>query len=81
MHDVVDPCLLKMFYAKGQGKRPHLVEVLKESGVDPRKVLFLDDNIENIRSVKDLGITAYHVKDGLSEACWRSALQSYSQKQ
>eukprot|EP00928_Gymnodinium_smaydae_P072516 TRINITY_DN55868_c0_g1_i1.p1 TRINITY_DN55868_c0_g1~~TRINITY_DN55868_c0_g1_i1.p1 ORF type:complete len:523 (-),score=62.42 TRINITY_DN55868_c0_g1_i1:168-1736(-) len=79
MHDVVRPELLKMFYARQQGKRPHLVELLATTGIDPKHVLFLDDNRDNVASVHDLGITAVLTK-GLSEANWQNALKLYSKK-
>eukprot|EP00930_Biecheleria_cincta_P022597 TRINITY_DN16495_c0_g1_i1.p1 TRINITY_DN16495_c0_g1~~TRINITY_DN16495_c0_g1_i1.p1 ORF type:complete len:507 (+),score=74.91 TRINITY_DN16495_c0_g1_i1:215-1735(+) len=76
MRDAVGD-LLKMYYAKGKGKRPHLLELLEQTGVAPEKVLFLDDNEDNIKSVDGLGITAFLVRGGLTEVAWRKALEAY----
>lgn len=70
---------LEMYYAKGEGKRPHIQEILKRNSdwLDPKKVLFMDDARENINSVKDLGITAVHMPRGLTERAWLEALDQY----
>lgn len=78
MYDVIGKDLLKLYYIKGQGKRPHLQELLRQTGIPPQKVLFLDDRADNISSVEGLGIKACLVEAGLSELAWQTALQAYA---
>ncbi|CAE8721953.1 unnamed protein product [Polarella glacialis] len=80
MSDVIDQELFEMYYCKGEGKRPHLQSLLSKTKLPPSEVLFVDDNIDNIRSVAGLGVVAVHLPQGLSEATWAAALTSYRSK-
>uniref|UniRef100_A0A7S4WBS2 Magnesium-dependent phosphatase 1 n=1 Tax=Alexandrium monilatum TaxID=311494 RepID=A0A7S4WBS2_9DINO len=77
MADVLDDSLFEMYYVRGMGKRPHLEEILRKSGVPPDEVLFVDDSAENIASVQELGVVAVHMPRGMTEEAWAGALTTY----
>jgi len=47
-------------------KDPKVFEIiLKKLNVDPKEVLFIDDNLKNIENAKSLGIKVIHFKDNV----------------
>lgn len=52
MADVVGEDNIEMFYVPKVGKRPHLENLLKKTGVKPLEVVFVDDKRENCQSVE-----------------------------
>jgi len=79
MAEVIDPELFEMYYRKGEFKRPHLEAILQKTGLKPSDVLFVDDNAQNVNSVRPLGVTAVHLPNGLTEEAWMEALRAYKQ--
>ena len=66
-----------MYYRRGEYKRPHLEALLRKSGAEAHEVLFVDDALQNVDSVRPLGIKAVHLPEGLSEEAWSRALAKY----
>lgn len=77
MADVADPDLIEIYYRRGEGKRPHFMELQRKTGVKFEEMLFFDDSKDNIDSVARLGVACQHTPDGLTAAAWEAGLQTF----
>ncbi|MDA3823897.1 MAG: HAD-IA family hydrolase [Bacteroidales bacterium] len=59
----------KLFYSHDIGlHKPDpkaFLHVIEEAKIKPEETLFLDDNIHNVKSAKELGFNVIHITDNL----------------
>mmetsp|Transcript_84396 Transcript_84396/g.225508 ORF Transcript_84396/g.225508 Transcript_84396/m.225508 type:complete len:230 (-) Transcript_84396:13-702(-) len=59
-------------------KSTHFRRLAERTGVDPRDMLFFDNEQHNCRNVAPLGVTCIYVPRGMTEAEWQRGLREFA---
>ena len=61
-------------------KQRHFRQLQRESGIAYEEMIFFDDEDRNIRSVGGLGVTAWPVERGVTQASCRAAIKAWRRR-
>ena len=58
-------------------KRTHLARIKERAGVEFKDILFIDNEMGNIRNVSSLGVMCYYASEGLTQEGWLRAIERF----